>query len=71
MLVLDFFSPECSEKPTAKNNLFSWRKRTTNGSSFFDIENDCFGEDLQRNAGLATPKTHRNALEFADHTTGI
>ena len=35
-------SPERSEKPEVKKNSFSWRKKATEGSSFFDLEKTTF-----------------------------
>ena len=39
-------SPECSEKPTVKKDRFSWTKRATKGSSFWDVENQLFERGL-------------------------
>jgi hypothetical protein len=39
-------SPECSAKPTVKKDRFSWTKRATIGSSFWDVENQLFERGL-------------------------
>jgi hypothetical protein len=39
-------SPDCSEKPTVKKDRFSWIKRATKGSSFWDLENQLFERGL-------------------------
>jgi hypothetical protein len=40
-------SPECSAKPTVKKDRFSWTKRATEGSSFWDVENQLFERGLE------------------------
>ena len=40
-------SPECSAKPTVKKDRFSWTKRATKGSSFWDVENQLFERGLE------------------------
>ena len=40
-------SPECSGKPTVKKDRFSWTKRATKGSSFWDVENQLFERGLE------------------------
>ena len=37
-----WLSPECSGKPGRKKGSFSWRKRATEGSSFFGLEKQLF-----------------------------
>ncbi len=40
-------SPDCSAKPTVKKDRFSWTKRATIGSSFWDVENQLFERGLE------------------------
>jgi hypothetical protein len=60
------FSPECSGKHFEKIAIFSWRKTTTKGSSFFDLEKSNCDKILERKAGLASKKKRleRNAFDF-------
>jgi hypothetical protein len=50
-----FSSPDCSGKPTAKNNYFSWQKRATGRSSFCDLEKQSFLRGLVTKSGTRAP----------------
>lgn len=35
-----------SENPRDQNTIFSWQKRATAGSSFYDLEKKCFDDEI-------------------------
>ncbi|MDR6967245.1 hypothetical protein J2X31_001252 [Flavobacterium arsenatis] len=48
------------EKP-----IFSWQKRATNGSSFFDVEKKVFDKSLERKAGIASKKVNSFESQYS------
>jgi len=49
-----FFSPDGNGNPGLIFVAFFWCKRATNGSSFYDLKNYKYKEELQCTAGLAS-----------------
>ena len=48
-------SRDSSENPVDQNAIFSWHKRATGGSSFYDLEKKGFGQEIETDGGKKLP----------------
>ncbi|MBG6060978.1 hypothetical protein IWX83_000752 [Flavobacterium sp. CG_9.1] len=46
VLLKIFPSPDSSENPLDQSAIFSWQKRATAGSSFYDVEKKRFDQEI-------------------------